>query len=174
MRCAGDANLRNILASQIKALLKTTDHNYQRVGLETLQGTEYLSASLKREIAREVIEWLRSLDPASAHQPFSVESVSINWDVLELPVKTDFLDFVFDKMIKRGGTVEAISFAFNILEQINPRYEEYQPYYDDAFERAEKEENEQLKQEITKGLKNLIPPRFNKKNREFWTKVNKL
>lgn len=174
MKCAGDVNLRSTLASQIKALLKTMDHNFQRVGLEALQEAEYLSASLKREIAREVVEWLRGLDPANAYQPSTIESAPINWDVLEQLVKRDFLDFIFDKLIKRATSVESINVAFKIHKNIKPPYEKYQSYYDDIYEKAEGETNEQLKQEIIEGLKSLIPPRLSKKNREFWNKVAKL
>jgi len=174
MECARNANLRNVLASQIKALLKNSDQNSQSVGLEAYQGATHLSASLKREISREVVEWLRSLGPSNAYQPSSTRSILVNWDILEEPVKRDFLDFVFDKLVKRGTSVHSINLGFEILADMQPKYEKNKSYYDDVYERAESEANGQLRQEIIRGLETLIPTKFNSKNREFWNKVKKL
>lgn len=174
MECADDANLRNTLASQIKTLLKNPDQNSQSVGLEAYQGATHLSASLKREISREVVEWLRTFEPVNAYQPSSVKSILISWDILEGPVKKDFLDFVFNKLVKRGASVESINLAFEILGNVEPKYEKYKSYYDDVYESAKSETNEQFKQEIIKGLKTLTPAKLDYKNREFWKKVSKL
>jgi len=174
MRCAGDASLRSMLATQIKILLRNLDQNSQLVGLKAYQGAIHLSALLKREISREVVEWLRTLDPSNAYQPSSTRSILVNWDNLEEPVKRDFLDFVFNKLINRGTSEQSINLGFEILVKRQPKYEEYKIYYDDVYAKTESEGNEQLKHAIVKGLKVLIPAKPNKKNKEFWNKVKKL
>jgi len=175
MRCANDAELRNNLVSQIKSLLNNTDSNQQEVGYSALQGaTMHISETAKRAIARETVEWLRSLEPASAGQPYSIKSVILNWDILESPVQSDYIDFVFDKLIKRGVSVDNISSGFEILLKINPKYEDYSVYFDDVFARVEIEGNEQIKAELKSGLLKLKPSKTNDKNRDFWENLEKL
>lgn len=175
MKCANDAELRNNLVSQIKSLLNNTDSNQQQVGYSALQGaTTHISATAKREIARETVEWLRSLEPASAGQSYSIKSVILNWNILESPVQSDYIDFVFDKLIKRGVSVGNISSGFEIFLKINPKYEDYSVYFDDVFARVEIEGNEQIKAELKSGLLKLKPSKTNDKNRDFWENLEKL
>jgi len=175
MKCANDAELRNNLVSQIKSLLNNTDSNQQQVGYFALQGaTTHISATAKREVARETVEWLRPLESASAGQSYSTKSVILNWDILESPVQSDYIDFVFDKLIKRGVNVSDIRLGFEILFEIKPKYEDYSVYFDDVFVRVEKEGNDQIKTELKSGLSKLKPLRTNEKNRVFWEKIEKL
>ncbi len=83
MRCAGSRELRDELASQVKALLKNSNQDLQKVGYDALQGAGYLSATVKREIIRETVEWLRSLDPSNAGQSYAVRSVVLDKNVLK-------------------------------------------------------------------------------------------
>lgn len=176
MKCANDSELKSNLASQIKPLLKNVDPNQQKVGYDALQGAGYLSASVKREIARETIEWLRSLEPANAKQPSSIKSVILNWNILksQLPVQKDYIDFIFDKLIKRGVNIDNIRLGFEMLFEIRPKYEDYSAYFDDALIRLESESNGQIKAELKSGLLKLKSPRLNEKNRDFWEKLEKL
>lgn len=176
MKCANSKELRNVFASQIKPLLKSEDKNQQKVGYIAFQEAAHFSETLKRNIAREVVEWLRSLQPSDAGQIYTVKSVLISWDILESPVKKDYIDFIFDKLIKRGINIDNIRLGFEIFYEVKPKYEEYSTYFDDVFARLESEGNDQIKTEIKSGLLNpkLKPPKTNKKNRDFWNKLEKL
>ena len=174
MKCASDAGLRDTFASQIKPLLISSDVIRQQVAYNVLQGAPYFSESIKRSISRETIEWLRSLQPADAGQKYAVESITINWDILESPVKEHYLDFVFDKLIKRGVDIDNIRLGYKVLHKINPKYEDYSTYFDDVLNRTERDENDQIKVELRNGLLKLKPPRLNKQSRSFWEKAEKL
>lgn len=174
MKCANDAGLRKKLASQIKELLSTDDLNSQQVGYSALKDATHLSETLKRGIARETIENLRLLRPEQASQPDSVRSVLINWNLLEATVKRDYLDFVFDKLIKRGASINDISFGVEILSTTKPRYEDYSQYFDDAFTRAETEGDAQIKSVLVEGLNRIKPIKTTKRSEGYWTKVANL
>lgn len=174
MKCANDAKLRSDFALQIKSLLKNTDKIQQEIGYIAFEGAKHFSNSLKRGITREIVEWLRSLQPSDAGQIYTVKSVLISWDILESPVKKDYIDFVFDKLIKRGTNINNIQLGFEIFYKVKPKYKEYSTYFDDAFERLESEGNDQIKTEIKSGLLKLKPSKTNKKNRNFWDKLEKL
>lgn len=176
MKCANDAKSRIDFSLQMKSLLKSTDKSQQEIGYIAFEGARHLSHSVKRDITREIIEWLRSLQPSDAGQIYSVKSVLINWNILEMPVKKDYVDFVFDKLIKRGINIDNIRLGFEILNdnRINLKYKEYPTYFDDAFARLEDESDDQIKTEIKSGLLKLKPSKTNKKNRDFWNKLEKL
>lgn len=174
MRCANDAELRNRLASQIKSLLSGTDQNLQKVGYDALQGATHLSERVKREITREIVESFRLLEPANANQPHSVRSITINWDILESPVQREYIDFVANKLILRASDINNIRLGFEMLSMTTAKYEDYNMYFDDIFARAEGEGDSQIKTEIKNGLLKLKPSVLNKKNGEFWRKVEKL
>jgi hypothetical protein len=171
MKGANDAKLRSDFALQIKSLLKNTDKIQQEIGYIAFEGAKHFSNSLKRGITREIVEWLRSLQPSDAGQIYTVKSVLISWDILESPVKKDYIDFVFDKLIKRGTNINNIQLGFEIFYKVKPKYKEYSTYFDDAFERLESEGNDQIKTEIKSGLLKLKPSKTNKKNRNFWDKL---
>jgi len=176
MKCANDAKLRSDFALQIKSLLKSIDKSQQEIGYIAFEGARHFSHSVKRDITREIVEWLRSLQSSDAGQIYAVKSVLINWNILEMPVKKDYVDFVFDKLIKRGINIDNIRLGFEILNdnRINPKYEEYPTYFDDVFAKLESESNDQIKTEIKSGLLKLKPSETNKKNRDFWDKLEKL
>jgi len=174
MKCARATELRNVFASQIKSLLKSEDKNQQKLGYTAFQGAKYFSSSVKRDIIRGIVEWLRPLQANNAGQIYAIKSVLIGWDILALPVRKDYIDFVFDKLIRQGANIDNIQLGFEILYEIKPKYEKYSIYFDDAFARLEGESNNQIKTEIKSGLLKLKPSKTNKKNRYFWDKLEKL
>ncbi len=178
MKCAVDGDLRDKFASQLKSLLKNPNHHQQEAGLRALQDAIYLSATQKRDIAKETIEWLRTLSLDNASQSNSIQSVLIYWVLLPQPLQRDFLDFIFDKLIKRGVNIENINLGFEILRGIEPNLEyedaQYSAYFDDVYDRAESEGNPQIKSALVEGLLSLKPDKKTKLNRAFWRKVEGL
>lgn len=175
MGCANAAEQRTKLVSQIKSLLNITDNNQQEVGYSALQGAaKHISETARREIARETVEWLRTLEPTTSGQSYSIKSVLLAWSILESPVQDDYIDFIFDKLIKRGVDAANISLGFEILLQINPGYEDYSAYFDDVFNRVESESDDQIKVELKSSLLKLKPSQTNTKNKAFWNKLAKL
>jgi len=176
MKCANNAELRKNLASQIKSLLKSIDINQPQVGYRAFQEATHFSDPLKRDISRETLDWIRSLQPVEAGQTYAVNSIFLNWNILENPAKEDYIDFVFDKLIKRGANLDNILMGFDVLFEIKHelKYEKYPTYFDDVLDRIESENNEQIKNELKRSLLKLKPPRKNEKNRDFWKKLEKL
>lgn len=176
MKCAKDAELRKDFATQIKSLLKNMDTNQQKVGCNTFQEATYLSETLKREIGRETIDWLVSLQPQNAGQREAAKSVLVYWDILHPPVKEDYIDFVFDKLIKNGIDMNNIRLGFELLSEIKPkiRYKKYHTYFDDVLFRIEQEENIDIKKELNNGLLRLKPQKTNDRNKNIWKKLKEI
>lgn len=176
MKCANDVGLKDNFASYVKAHLKDTTPDTQRIGLAILQDADYLSQTQKRDITTETVEWLSTLPPNSAYQPSSAQSPLVNWDVLTPALKQSFLNFVFDKLIRRGTNSQSIDLGFNILARIEPKpeYSEYSAYFEDIYNRTETEPNPEIKSHLVKGLISLEPAKLNKGDKEFWKKVRQL
>ncbi|MBE9483097.1 MAG: hypothetical protein IMY88_05390, partial [Chloroflexi bacterium] len=107
-----------------------------------------------------------------------VQSVLVNWSILTWALQQKFLDFVFDKLIRRGINSQSIDLGFNILGRLEtkPKYEqeEYSAYFDDILSRAESEPDSEIKFHLVKGLRSLEPPKLNTQNRRFWQRVKQL
>lgn len=176
MKCANDLEMKEKLVSYIKVHLKDATPDPQKMGLNVLQGATYMSQTQKRDIATEVVEWLSTLQPDSAYQPSSVLSILVTWAVLTWALKQKFLDYVFDKLIRRGINSHSIDLGFNIVGRIEPKtkYEEYSAYFDDIFNRAETEPDPEIKSHLIKGLRSLEPRELHDQNRSFWQKVKQL
>ncbi len=176
MKCANDAELKEKLVSYIKTHLRDANPDIQKIGLVILQGANYLSQTQKRDITIEVVEWLSTLQPSSAYQPSSAQSPLLTWADLTLTLKQKFLDFVFDKLIRRGINSQSIDMGFNILGRIEPKpeYSEYSTYFDDVYNRTETEANPEIKTHLVNGLMGLQPAKLHKENKEFWEKVRQL
>lgn len=172
MGCAGDKNLMSVFASQIKGLLKSTDSKQQECGYNAFKTAVYFPETTKRDIATDTIEWLRSLQPSTAGQTYAIYSILLNWKILDPTPQRDFVHFIFDKLIRRGPNTENIKLGFEALFQVKPDYENYSKNFDDVFARIESESNLQIKSEILVGLAKLRPEKTDKRNKNFWEKVD--
>lgn len=176
MACADNAELKSLYCSQLKALFRSGNATTQETGLLALQGAGYLPEMLQREVTRDTVEWLGTLNPSNALQSHAIKSVLVNWKRVEIekPIQRNYIDFVFDKLIKRASSIDNIRFGFEILVELEPGYEEYKPYFDDVYTKIESEGNDQIKAELISGLSKLKPKERNSKDKAFWDKVEKL
>jgi hypothetical protein len=170
MRVADDVDLKNVFALQIKGLLKNIDKTQQEVGYNALLGAKQFSAPLKREIARDIIEWLRTLDPAKAGQAYAINSVLINWKDLEPIVCGEYQDFVFDKLITKGANIDNIRLGFDILAKIKPKYKGSEKYFDNVLAKVSAEPDVKIKSELLDRLISI--PKT--KSQEFSEKIMKI
>lgn len=168
MKCGTDVDLRNKYVTQLKALLKSPDINSQEVGYNALSVATYLSETHKREIMREVIDWLRQLSPITHTYQHSIKSVVLNWGILQPTPKSDFMDIIFVKFIKDNSNMEDIKLGLEIITQTKPTYEDYKTYFDDILVRIKEEQNDDIKTEIKNGLIKIKPDSPNESNEKFW------
>ena len=158
MECAKDTNLKKIFASQIKELLKNTDQDQQKCGYSALEKAAYLSEPIRRDITRGVIEWLHSLTSNNVSQLWSIRSVLLNIRILPLTPQRDFIDFIFEKLIKSKNN---ITLGFEILSHAHIKNKikrkEYSIYFDDILLQAKTEPNKKFREDMFKGLLIVLP-----------------
>jgi len=174
LKCAKDSELKENLTEQIKVLLANDDSLHQEVGYNALREATYLSQTLRRNVTRDIIDWLKQLSPINNTHQHSIRSVILNWDILPLTPKVDYLDIIFDKLLKISTDINDIRLSLEIIQQLKPKYNDYKPYFDDVFDRIEREENGDIKAEIKNGLLKIKPAKFNKYNKNFWKNLEKI
>ncbi|MCM8812208.1 MAG: KAP family NTPase [Candidatus Omnitrophica bacterium] len=176
MECANNADLKTLFCSQIRALLKEGNAQAQETGHLALKGAGYLSETHKRDTTRETVEWLKTLSPNNALHAHvhAIKSVMIGWAIVPEPVQRGYVDFVFDKLIRRSSSLDSIKLGFEILVEVTPTYESHKTYFDDLYTKIEGEGNAQIKAELIAGLMKLKPKEKGMADKEFWEKVEKL
>lgn len=174
LKCARDAKLKEKLAEQIRVLLANGDFLNQEIGYNALREATYLSQTLRRNVTREILNWLKQLSPINHTHQHSIRSVILNWEILPLPPKSDYIDIIFDKLLKSSSDINDVRLGLEIVQKIKPKYKENKPYFDDVLDRIEKEENEDIKTEIKNGLLKIKPIKFNKYNKDFWKRLEKI
>lgn len=176
MKCANDADLRNELSSQIKILLKSSDSESQEVGYKIFDGaSSYLAERVRREIATDVIDWLRLPELAEPYQPYSIKSVILSWRFLAKPARDDYIYFIFHNLIMPKTNLDAISLGFEVLSKIGIVYEENtKTYFDDTLSVVEDEARDDIRTAMINGLILVKPQKSSGESKGFWEKVEKL
>ena len=178
MKGAHDTDQRNKFATSTTSLPTQANTPLQQNGASALQDATFLSATEKRRVTRETVEWLNALQPVSQGQPGAVRSVLVNWNILPLSLQRDFVILLLDRLVLRKVNLDNVRLGFDMLSMIKPapeyEQEEYSTYFDDILSEAQSENNPQMKNELVQGLARLRPPRKNSKNRGFWDAVDRL
>lgn len=171
MECGKDSDLQNEHINQLKVLLKDPNESSKKLGCDVLKESMYLPKSKRRAVTREIIDWLKSLDPINCSHQHSLKSVLLNWDTIPAPPQKDYIDIIFEQLIRRSSDINNIKFGMNILQQIKPTYTTYSEYFDDALERLRTEQSVDIKREIKEGLLRMEPKTPDKSEESFWNHI---
>lgn len=171
MECGKDSDLQNEHINQLKVLLKDPNESSEKLGCDVLKESMYLPKSKRRAVTREIIDWLKSLDSINCSYQHSLKSVLLNWDTLPAPPQKDYIDIIFEQLIRRSSDINNIKFGMDILQQIKPTYTTYSEYFDDALERLRNEQSADIKREIKEGLLRMEPKTPDKNEESFWNHI---
>lgn len=157
LKCPGDAEQKNNLAGSITRHLFQPDQNYQQIGHDSLKGASYLNKTRKRKIIKDVFDNLRKPEVAEKYQPLAIRSISLGYidGILNNEEQNEFLQFIFEELIKKSTNIQTITFGFDILSSLNPKYKDRNFNFEDIKIRYESESDENIKSALASGLKNL-------------------
>jgi hypothetical protein len=176
LKCANDAELREILSTKLKTYLTSTDLPLQEAGFSGFSDAiSYIGEARTRQLVKDVFDWLRSPEVANKYQPFAIRGSYFGYKKqLNEEEQKEFQQFVFEELIRKGTGQETLELGFSLLEEIAPKYEDRKRNFDDIKERVESEQNEIIKNTFIAGLKKLKPARTNKQNKEYWEWLDSL
>jgi GTPase SAR1 family protein len=171
MECGKDPALQDKHVNQIKVLLKDPNESSQKVGYDALNESIYLPESKRRDVAREIIDWLKLLDSINYSYQHALKSVLLNWNTLPSVPQEHYIDIIFERLIKGSSDINNIELGMEILQQIKPTYTTYSEYFDDMLERLRNEPNIEIKREIKEGLLELKPIAPDESEESFWNHI---
>jgi len=171
LKCGNDTTLRDIFVEKIKKLLKSTDNQSQQIGLIAMTEGKHIGKARTRLLAKEIFDWIRKPEITDKYQPSSIKAIYIGYEYFNKEEQGEYLQFIFDSLIRKATNVEQINLGFELLRQIKPKYEERKNNFDDIKSRIESGDNT-LNRELIQGLLELKPSRPNNKNNMYWEWVD--
>lgn len=127
--------LKNIVVTQIKEMLKTNDPEIAKIGYDFFIKCEFLGNEKQREISRDILAYLR--DPATSFtsvHAYIAKSISHCFTKLSETVKKDYIYTLFD-VLRSENDHASILMALGLLDEVKPQYSIYKTDYDDLLDR---------------------------------------
>ncbi|PIR56850.1 MAG: hypothetical protein COU72_04075 [Parcubacteria group bacterium CG10_big_fil_rev_8_21_14_0_10_41_35] len=170
-----DAHVREILADKISTCLTSVDLAIQEVGLHGLaEASKHLAQPRLRQIVKEVFDWIRKPEISPKYQPFSIRAILSENDQFNDQEKAEFVQFVFEELVRKSTDIIHINFGLEILGQLKPKYEDRTQNFDDIKLRIDSEQDINIKNALVTGLAKLKPFRVNTDNKDFWLSIDEL
>jgi len=167
-------DLKDQIVDQIKMLLKSDTLVSQEVGLNLISKTDSLSEEKRREIGKEVLDWLRQPGKIlNSNHRFVLKSVSILAPVMQETPIGDFIYILFD-MLKQDGDRQALEVSLEVLDELKPRYIKYEKDFKDILERLKAWPQNENKSLVIEKIKNLKSNNPEKNEKAFWKEINSL
>jgi len=88
--------------------------------------------------------------------------------------KAEFVQFVFEELVRKSTDIIHINFGLEILGQLKPKYEDRTQNFDDIKLRIDSEQDINIKNALVTGLAKLKPFRVNTDNKDFWLSIDEL
>ena len=167
LNCGGNAELRGKFVEKIGKLLQSVDLQSQQIGYEALSEARNIKTR-RRSMLKEVFDWLRKPGTTDKYQLFSIRAIYLGYEDLNKEEQNEFLQFIFDELIRKATNEKQINLGFEILKQIKPKYKERKQNYNDIKDLIESGKVENFKEILIKGLFELKPNRTNANNKEYW------
>lgn len=174
IKCSGESRQKDQYVSVLKKHLTNVDTAMQEVAFTALSGENFLGKTRIRPLTKDIFDWLRTAEVSEKYQPFSIRAVLRGHEDLNPEEINELLQFIFDEIIRKKTDPGVISFGFDQLLSLRPKYEARKDNFEDIRQRIETEEDVSTRQALIQGLKRLKPERLNKSNRDFWTWVEGL
>ncbi|MBU4348646.1 KAP family NTPase [Patescibacteria group bacterium] len=168
------ADLKEQIVNQIKTLLKSDNLASQEAGLNFLTNTDSLSEEKRREIGKEVLDWLRQPGKIlnSSHR-FVLKSVASLVVIMQETLVSDFTYTLFD-MLKQDRDKATLDVSLEILNELNPKYPKYEKDFKDLLDRLKEWPQNENKNLVIEKIKNLKSSNSNKEEKQFWKEIDSL
>lgn len=170
--------LKDKIVNQIKTLLKSDITASQEAGLNLFSKTESLSEEKKREIGKEILEWLRQPGKTlnSTHR-FVLKSVANLIPIMQETPTSDFIYILFD-MLKQDRDKPTLEVSLEILDKLKPKFKpkyiKYEKDFKDLLDRLKVWPQSENKNLVIEKVKNFGVSNPGKDEKSFWKEINSL
>lgn len=167
-------DLKDQIVNQIKTLLKSDTPASQEAGLNLLTNTDSLSEEKKREIGKEVLDWLRQPGKTlNSNHRFVLKSVASLVPIMQETPISDFTYTLFD-MLKQDVDKPTLEVSLEVLDELKPRYTKHEKDFKDILDRLKAWPQNENKTLVVEKIKNLKSNNPGKDEKAFWKEVDSL
>ena len=115
-----------------------------------------------------MFDWIKGAGVPNKYQPISLSVVYLLHDLFNEEEDKEFLQFIFEELIRKADSIEQVNFGFELLKGMKPKYEERKENFEDIKTRVESEGDENIKRSLISGLQTLQPEKLNQQNKDYW------
>lgn len=167
-------DLKDQIVNQIKTLLKSDTPASQEAGLNLLTNTDSLSEEKRREIGREILDWLRQPGKAlNSNHRFVLKSVASLVAIMQETPVSDFTYTLFD-MLKQDKDKATLEVSLEILDEVKPKYSKHEKDLKDLLDQLKEWPENENKILVIEKIKNLKSSNPNKEEKVFWKEIDSL
>ena len=167
-------DLKDAIVSQIKTLLMSDTPASQEAGLNLLTNTNSLSEEKKREIGKEVLNWLRQPGKTlNFNHRFILKSVANLVSIMQETLVNDFTYTLFD-MLKQDKDKATLEVSLEILNELKPKYSKHEKDFKNLLGRLKEWPQNENRKLVIEKIKNLKSNNPNKEEKVFWKEIDSL
>lgn len=170
--CAADKAPR--YASVISRELRSENRQMQEIGRQALEADTWLDRQAKREIAKDVLDWLRAPALVDKFQKDSLQVVVRESSLLDPEEKGELTQLIFEDIIRKSSDAAAIAFGFDQLAVLQPRYLSRKANFDDIRSRIDSEPEGKVRTALVRGLRLLRPKGPSGRPKDYWDWLDSL
>lgn len=170
-----NVDIKNLIFSHINSLLKSDNPIDEEIGYNFFNDSiTVISDTIKREIAKNVIEWLRTPGKIIVTiNWFSLKAVAIVFNKLQITQKGDFVSILFN-LLDKSEERDCLDMAIKIIEEIKPKWSNYETNFVDFREKIKGWVNIENRNYVISELKKNVSKRPSKKEKAFWKTLDKI
>jgi len=167
-------DLKNQIVDKIKMLLKSDTPASQEAGLNLLTKIDSLSEEKRREIGKDVLDWLRQPGKVlNSNHRFVLKSIASLVVIMQETLVSDFIYTLFD-MLKQDRDKATLEVSLEILDELKPKYSKHEKDFKDLLERLKVWPENENRNFVIEKIKNLKSNNPNKDEKTFWKELDSL
>ena len=167
-------DLKDQIVNQIKTLLKSDIPASQEAGLNLITNIDSLSEEKKREIGKEVLDWLRQPGKVlNSNHRFVLKSVAGLASIMQETPVNDFIYTLFD-MLKQERDKSTLEVSLEVLGEIKPKYSKHEKDFKDLLDRLKVWPQNENRNLVIEKIKNLKSNNLGKDEKAFWKEMDSL
>lgn len=167
-------DLKDQIVNQIKTLLRSDTPASQEAGLNLITNIDSLSEEKKREIGKEVLDWLRRPGKVlNSNHRFVLKSVVGLVSIMQETPVNDFIYILFD-LLRQEKDKPTLEVSLEILDEIKPRYSKHEKDFKDLLDRLRVWPQNENRNFVIEKIKNLKSNNSSKDEKAFWKEIDSL
>lgn len=167
-------DLKDQIVNQIKTLLRSDTPASQEAGLNLITNIDSLSEEKKREIGKEVLDWLRQPGKVlNSNHRFVLKSVAGLVLIMQETPVNDFTYTLFD-MLRQERDKPTLEVSLEILDEIKPKYSKHEKDFKDLLDRLRAWPQNENRNFVIERIKNLKSDNPSKDEKALWKEIDSL